>query len=214
MPARPRRTQKQRRDETQTAILNAAVAALIELGFAKTTTLEVQRRAQVSRGALLHHFPSKAGLLAATVGHLAQLRGRELNEKARDLPTGTSRSDAVLELLWESFSGPLFQVSLELRTAARTDPELRRALVEAERVLRDNILSQSRRLFGPALAAKPGFDDSVDVMLQLMIGAAMTTMLHPNSKRVAKWLDQWKRLFVSLLNTTPRKVHDEQAAEI
>src|SRR6187402_1697681 len=69
--ARAPRTQQQRRDETRRALLDAAVESLIEVGFARTTTLEVQRRANVSRGALLHHFPSKAELLVAAVDHLA-----------------------------------------------------------------------------------------------------------------------------------------------
>ena len=47
------RTQQQRRDETRRALLDAAVESLIEVGFARTTTLEVQRRANASRGAHL-----------------------------------------------------------------------------------------------------------------------------------------------------------------
>src|SRR5262245_11831889 len=57
---RKARTQQERRDQTRGRILDAAVESLIEAGVAGTTTLEVQKRADVSRGALLHHFPSKA----------------------------------------------------------------------------------------------------------------------------------------------------------
>src|SRR4029078_9745926 len=84
--ARAPRTQQQRRDETRRALLDAAVESLIEGGFARTTTLEVQRRADVSRGALLHHFPSKAELLVAAVDHLAEMRARELKQLAGQLP--------------------------------------------------------------------------------------------------------------------------------
>src|SRR2546422_865240 len=98
------RTQQQRRDETRRAILDAAVDTLIELGYARTTTLEVQRRAELSRGALLHHFPSKAGLLAATIEHLAEMRGRELRAVEVRLPAGrAARISAAIDLLWESF---------------------------------------------------------------------------------------------------------------
>src|SRR6476661_5018637 len=85
-PARAPRTQQQRRDETRRALLDAAVESLIEVGFARTTTLEVQRRADVSRGALLHHFPSKAELLVAAVDHLAEMRAREMKAFASQLP--------------------------------------------------------------------------------------------------------------------------------
>src|SRR6185369_684594 len=123
--ARAPRTQQQRRDETRRALLDAAVESLIEVGFARTTTLEVQRRADVSRGALLHHFPSKAELLVAAVDHLAEMRAREMKAFASQLPPdpgqperpertergdagagsgpplgGDARTDAVLGLLW------------------------------------------------------------------------------------------------------------------
>src|ERR1700704_624917 len=151
-PTRVPRTQQQRREETRRALLDAAVQSLIEVGFARTTTLEVQRRADVSRGALLHHFPSKAELLVAAVDHLAEMRARELKalsaqlpaENARSAAGATARTEAVLELLWQCFSGTFFQVAMELRTAARTDPELRPVLIGAERALRDRILAQAK----------------------------------------------------------------------
>src|SRR5437773_8551518 len=92
--ARVPRTQQQRRDETRRALLDAAVESLIEVGFSRTTTLEVQRRADVSRGALLHHFPSKAELLVAAVDHLAEMRARELKALSSQLPPeGTEPPD-------------------------------------------------------------------------------------------------------------------------
>src|SRR5678815_4844104 len=92
-PGRAPRTQQQRREETRRALLDAAVESLIGVGFARTTTLEVQRRADVSRGALLHHFPSKAELLVAAVDHLAEMRAREMKEFASHLPPDPSRID-------------------------------------------------------------------------------------------------------------------------
>src|SRR5664279_1835859 len=93
------RTQQQRRDETRRALLDATVESLIEVG----------RRADASRGALLHHFPSKTELLVAAVDHLAEMRAAELKVLAAGLPDGRSRTDAVLELLWQCFSGTFFQ---------------------------------------------------------------------------------------------------------
>src|SRR6476659_72106 len=95
------RTQQQRRDETRRALLDAAVESLIEVGFSRTTTLEVQRRAEVSRGALLHHFPSKAELLVAAVDHLAEMRARQLKLLSNALPASDrerERTDAVIGL--------------------------------------------------------------------------------------------------------------------
>ena len=200
--ARVPRTQQQRRDETRRALLDAAVESLIEVGFARTTTLEVQRRAEVSRGALLHHFPSKAELLVAAVDHLAEMRARELKQLAGALPeekNAKARTDAVLGLLWQCFSGTMFQVSMELRTAARTDPELRPVLAIAERSLRDRIFAQARTLFGKDVAEHPGIERALDLTLQLMIGAAMSAVLHKEERRLDDLIDDWKQLFPAVL---------------
>src|SRR6059058_877642 len=57
--ARARRTA-----DSRALILEAAVACLVEDGYAGASTLAVQARAGVSRGRLLHHFPSRAELVA------------------------------------------------------------------------------------------------------------------------------------------------------
>lgn len=201
VPARAPRTQAQRRDETRRALLDAAVESLVEHGFAGTTTLEVQKKAGVSRGALLHHFPSKAELLVATIAHLAEMRGRDLKQRSSALPTGPARVEAVLELIWECFNGPLFQVGMELRAAARTEPELKGALTAAERDVHERILHQAATLFGPDIAARPGFEAAMELTLHLMMGAAMTTLLH-NEPRIQSRINQWKTLFPSLLEKT------------
>jgi AcrR family transcriptional regulator len=201
MPAvvRTRRTQKERRDETRRAVLDATVACLIELGYAGTSTIEVQRRAGVSRGALLHHFPSKAGLLVDAVRHLAWLRGRDLRRRMDDLPERGDRTGAAIDLLWECFSGPLFYVTMELRTAARSDAELRAPLVDAEREVRGFIGMQFREIFGPRVSDKPGFEDALDATIQFMIGAAMTRLLHNEPERVASLVTRWKKIFPVLI---------------
>ena len=219
-PVRAPRTQQQRREETRRALLDAAVESLIEVGFARTTTLEVQRRAGVSRGALLHHFPSKAELLVAAVDHLAEMRARELKAFASQLPPegehaaeganrrgghaervagADARTGAVLDLLWQCFSGTFFKVSMELRTAARTDPELRGVLTVAERSLRERIVAQSRTLFGRAVAEHPALERTLDLTLQLMIGAAMSSVLHGETSHLDDLIDDWKMLFPLVL---------------
>ena len=197
------RTQQQRRDETRGALLDAAVESLIDVGFARTTTLEVQRRADVSRGALLHHFPSKAELLVAAVDHLAEMRARELKQLAAVLPeekNAKARTDAVIDLLWQCFSGTFFQVAMELRTAARTDAELRPVLAKAEVALRDRIFAQSRTLFGKDIAEHPGLNHALDMTLQLMIGTAMSAVLHDEDGQLDGLIDDWKQVFSTVLN--------------
>lgn len=128
---RSRRTQLERRTQTRRALLEATLACLSERGYAATTTLEVERRAGVSRGARLHHFPSKAALLRGAMQLLeAQLSERYAAAFAAN-PTRKherQRIRAGLHELFAIFAHPHYAAVLELSVAARTDPEVREPL--------------------------------------------------------------------------------------
>jgi len=64
-----RRTQSQRRKETQEAVLSAAIKLLIDKGHGGFSSSRVAAMAGVSRGALEHYFPTKQDLLAAATRH-------------------------------------------------------------------------------------------------------------------------------------------------
>src|SRR5205823_12845827 len=84
--AAPRRAQAERRAETRGRLLDATLECLAELGYAGTTATEVVRRAGLSRGAQVHHFPTKAELVVAAVEHLFQRRHEEFRQAFADLP--------------------------------------------------------------------------------------------------------------------------------
>lgn len=143
---RPRRTQEERRETTRAALLDATIDCLIEHGYADTTTSKVVEMAGVSRGAQVHHFPTKAELVTEALHRLARRRLAEVRDELEAVPRGAGRSEATLEILHKHNSGPIFAASLELWVAARTDPELRRSLVPLEReiavLIRDELAAQ------------------------------------------------------------------------
>lgn len=189
-----RRTQQERREETRRALLDATVASLLEVGYARTTTLEVQKRAGVSRGALLHHFPSKASLLAAAIEHVVTMRGAEFERRLKAMPAvpaGGARAGAALDLLWDVFSDPHIQMSIELWAASRTDGELHAALIGQERAFGRMVRANCRRIFGDEGVSRPGFDEAVDVTLQLLRGAALTSIMRPDARQFARLREIW-----------------------
>ena len=62
---KPRRSQEQRRQDTQERVLKAALDILAEEGYARFTTTAVAARAGVSRGAQENYFRTKTDLIAA-----------------------------------------------------------------------------------------------------------------------------------------------------
>lgn len=150
---RVRRTQAERTAATQAALLAATVDVLGEKGYAGTTTTEVAKRAGVSYGALLHHFPTKTDLLCAAVGHLFEQRTTEFRKAMADLPPNARKGDAAIDVLWTMFSGTTFTAWLELWLAARTDPDLAEAVLRvdvefvqrSEQVFRELFVEESRQ---------------------------------------------------------------------
>ena len=167
--APPRRTQAQRRETTRSRILDATVQCLVERGYAETTTSEVLALADVPRGTLLHHFPTKVDLLVAAVQHLSRRRLDALSAELATVPAatggGTDQVDALIDILWRHFSSPLFWAALELWTAARTDADLRAALMPVENEVFGVLHEQARHLLEQSAPGDPrlGHGDAAEL---------------------------------------------------
>ena len=70
-----RRSQVERTAATIARLLEATIAAIVELGYSRATVREICDRAGVSQGGLFRHFPTRKDLLVAT---LAELHDRQL----------------------------------------------------------------------------------------------------------------------------------------
>jgi AcrR family transcriptional regulator len=194
---------EQRSADSRTQILDAAVACLIEGGYSGATTLQIQGRAGVSRGRLLHHFPSRDVLLVAAAHHLAAARvgataAKAESELARQ-PAGPDRIDRVVELMWETHHEPHYWAAVELWTAARTNDEIATALLQEERRLGGTVRAAVDGMFGAELAAHPRYPLLRDLLLSGMRGAALTYAFDRRDPSSDPHLDQWKILAHRLL---------------
>ncbi|WP_307854288.1 TetR/AcrR family transcriptional regulator [Nocardioides palaemonis] len=169
-------------------LLEATVELLVERGFAGTSTTLVSERAGVSRGAQLHHFPTKNDLVVAAVEHLTELRGAEL----ADAVEGLSRRDTrtVLRMLGDHFASPVFAAALELWVAARTDE----ALLAAVAPLEQRVGRETHRLTVAALGAdesQPGVRELVQATLDLVRGLGLAQTITDDTARRRRILDGW-----------------------
>jgi AcrR family transcriptional regulator len=197
--ARPRRTQEERSAETRARLLDATVESLIEIGYARTTTTAVCARAGLSRGAQLHHFPTKSELVIAAVAHLAMRRARDVREEAKRLADLDDRIEAALELIWTSFAGPLFYAALEVWVAARTDAELHESLFGFERAVGKAMAQLWQEFAGESQAEKSRFDDVLELTFYVMRGMALQKILKDNDTERRRLYEVWKRLVAQAL---------------
>ena len=172
--------------------MRATVGSLVELGYARTTTQEVQRRAGVSRGALTHHFTSKAELLLAAVDHLYEEFSASVRRAAAHLPADSgARIRLGVELVWERFHEPLFVAAMELWGAARRDEELRAALLPHERRLGVQLRTLTLEVLGERVAGHPKSEAIYQVLLTSMRGQALTYALQPDAPRAGQHVQHW-----------------------
>lgn len=171
--AAKRRTQAERRAASRAALLDAALECLIEEGYANLTTRNVAERAGVSQGTQMHYFPTRARFLAEAVRHVAFKLAAEVRSRTElSAHSERRRLEELLDRVWEIHTGPVFQATMELWVAARTDPELRAAMDEVQRDVTRMVARLTAELF-PELIAERRTGDVTDLGMATMRGLAV-----------------------------------------
>ncbi|MBE8523493.1 TetR family transcriptional regulator [Amycolatopsis sp. H6(2020)] len=117
-----RRTQQERRDQAEAALLTAAAELVVEQGVRSLTLARVGERAGYSRGIVTHHFGGKQAL----VERLARATQTGFVPGLEDLPPGLDR---LLRLI-DGYLGELGRIGvfnqafLLLWAEAATQPDL------------------------------------------------------------------------------------------
>lgn len=186
---RPRLTQQQRSAATREALVDATIECLMEVGYDRATTGEISERAGLSRGAHLHHFQTRAALVAAAVEVLAQRALDDLARRVARLPHDERRSAAALDMLWRVFNDRLFQVIVELSVHGRTDPELGAELDPIKRMLGHESMPRWLRIAFAGDADDHGVDDIISLIVASARGLVLMKLLEPNREINRRWED-------------------------
>jgi len=149
--------QERKSAEMRLTILEAAMDCLANYGYARTTTQLVRRIAHISRGTLLHHYPSKNDLITAVIEYAFYKRMKSFVEGVKHLSSQERvRLNLGIRNSWQQLGSREYQVYLELHMAARTDAELRAIFIprarQYDQVWRENVAPlypewSDRRLF-------------------------------------------------------------------
>lgn len=198
-----RRTQAERRASTQARLLDATIECVAELGYHRTTTAEVARRAGLSRGAQLHHFGTRAELVVQALEHLHLRYDAEF--RAAMAGVSGSAADAVeaaIDVLWGLYATPTCAAWMALSVAATTDPELRGHMAELDRKFIAGATATFAEVL-PRAAADPGLSIAPLFAFTVLDGLALRHAVVQDEEQVSAILDALKAVS-RLVASTPQ----------
>lgn len=196
----PRRTQEERSESTQRLLLEAMLDSLIEMGYAKSTTQRIVDKAGVTRGAQLHHFPSKQDLVVAATEFLFAGFIDDVEVLARSMRENDLNLDEFIEGVWERFfAGRFFYASLELIVAARSDPTLKERLIPLIRGLHRGLDEIWNRCFRGTGLSSARIDTMLNLTLCLFRGMAVQAVLREDPPYYRELIDAWKDILSNVV---------------
>jgi len=164
---------EERVSATRARLIDAAVNALAEIGYHRTTFVEVSRRSELSRGAIHHHFESIPDLMAAVTRDISRRIQENLTTDLQALPDNADQIDMGIDLMWRQMQAPAFRALNQIRCALATDPVLEAAVQEDVRGVWDWLQQRTRSIVTPSTDPSNQIDPAVVLLvLSSLSGAA------------------------------------------
>jgi AcrR family transcriptional regulator len=185
--------QAQKSASTRTQILEAAIKCFVELGYAGTTTTLIAKKAGLSRGAMLHHFPSKLDIVRAAVEYLHAKRLRAVRKSLAKQASGSDHVHQGVDAYWAHVRHPMFVAFFELAVAARTDRELAAILRPAQQSFEREWYDAALETFPEWRGRGDNFALALDLSRYVLEGMAISFLTHKETerdKRVLQYLEE------------------------
>jgi AcrR family transcriptional regulator len=178
---------------TRDQIISAAIRCIVESSYSRATTMKIAESAGLSRGATLHHFPSKMDIIRAAVDYLHEKRLQAFRRSIREIPPGADMVHLAVHSYWEHVNHPIYVAFIELSVAARTDPELREILRPAQLAFDHEWYTTAREVFPEWQSDPEAFDLALNFTQQLMEGMAISFYTHAredNKEKLLSFLEE------------------------
>lgn len=191
-----RRSQEERSATSRASLIESAIRHMRERGIAATNMTEIAADANLTRGAIQHHFSSRAELILAAVSELDERISKAFGSYS--VPDGTygiDRVDALFDHVVALTTSSDAIAVYDLWSASRGDPALKHSTLELQRPLTEQFRQFWRRnLEGhipPDLV-----EVSLDVALMISQGAAMARLLSQTSDTIDRTLLETKAMLL------------------
>ncbi len=181
-----RRTQAERRQQTQRRLLDATIEAINELGYARASTSEICRRAGVSQGGLFRHYPTRVALLIAAAADVSRQQLERFELAVSQLPVRGVSVESLefgLRFCRDACRSDIDAVWHELLIASRCDSELRGALLPLHIEYRAAVRESVVRWLGLPAHTDDLVRAAAGMAVDLFLGEAISASVVPESDR-------------------------------
>lgn len=189
-------------------LIHAAIECLDKLGYSATTLQLVTDAANVSRGAVLHHFPTKVDLMIAVAEYAAGKQNRHVARLLADTTPGMDRYLSITMATWDAMIRPPSTALLEIMMGSRSDPELAArfpaVIASLETYQREGVWEQAQSV---GITDKATIEAMVHLHNAAMRGLALELMFSKNARKAGaamKLLVHYKRELTGQLVTKAR----------
>jgi AcrR family transcriptional regulator len=188
----PRRTQAERSAETRRILLETTINCLHARGYAATTTLLVAEEAGLSRGAMLHQFPTRVDLMIFVVQSVFDDEVAIYDARLAAISDPRERIFAFPEIVWEVLSRPSGVAVLEILQGSRSDPALAERLAPLQAQIEQNALRLLERWLGETGGASK---TAMRLVVWAVRGLSIAQVLAPDPEEIEKSVTLLRRLF-------------------
>ncbi|WP_339346972.1 TetR/AcrR family transcriptional regulator [uncultured Sphingomonas sp.] len=152
---RPTRRLTDKGAATRERILAATVERIVESGFAAMTIESVMAKAGLSRGSVLHQFPTRLDLAIATAQRTMRAVMDAARERANAIDDPFERLAGYAQIVWDTHSTPEGLALTDILNAARWDTELLAAIQPVAAQVEAEIAEELRALATAGGLAEP-----------------------------------------------------------
>lgn len=198
-----RRTQAERSEETRTRILKAAANLIRKRGYAQFRTAEVAAEAGLSRGAQLHHFPTKDSLVVATLAYVFDQAQIVSRRRASAVNRPRDLIEAVIEDAREFFFSEHFMVAIDIVLSTSTNQSVRKQILEISRKARRPVETAWSEALASSGVPPQLASDIVALTLSLVRGMALRTLWDNDPKWFDELFTLWRQMIRFFLAERP-----------
>ena len=124
---------------TKEKLRGAAIQLLISHGYSRASVDRILEAANLSKGAFFHHYANKHLLFVDALEELSWNQVGKVLKAAHKLQYSQYDFRDFVMSVWDYCSSDLFAVTMELATAARSNPELQEMLRPLSRSFNDHM---------------------------------------------------------------------------